>query len=90
MKFLDKVIVLFGNLLIIMFCILMMLILCGMMVCVSTLIGDHITSEESIISENITDSIPMVDIFVNCTRIECECAKNTTTPCMAYCVECRN
>ena len=25
----------------------------------------------------------------NCWEITCECAKNTTTPCMAYCYECK-
>jgi len=23
-----------------------------------------------------------------CHKVECECAKNTPTPCMAYCMEC--
>jgi len=32
-----------------------------------------------------------IDLTINnerCYRITCECAKNTTTPCMAYCMRC--
>lgn len=36
---------------------------------------------------NITDN-PPCSLDNNCTEIVCECAKNTTTPCMALCFVC--